>query len=455
VIIPVGQVTSVGEGQLSEYMRTHDKVPAPTSVGNAIDYLQADAKNGETQPLHTRVAHVGDDIYYDMTTPDWGAVHVTAGKWELIPHAPPIFRRRDHHQPQVVPDPSGDIRKLLDFLPIADEGSKRLLLVWLVSCLIPDIPHPILNLYGTQGAGKSFTARLLRKLIDPDVMETVSFPSKPQDLINAIDHNYVVPFDNIASLGQDESDMLCRSATGEAQLARKLYTDNDAYIFRFRRCIILNGINVPAARPDLLDRSILICLERIAEAERRDEASLLKDFEEARPQILGGMFNALARAIEIQPGIFLPKMPRMADFAQWGCAIADALESGGNAFLAAYAANDQLQSQEALAADAVAGAVIEFVSRHRDTTNSPTDLLGKLEAIESVDPRSPDWPQGSNALTRRLNDLKETLSKAGVGFTAGKSGNRIIRLWRMEEGKLDAPDTILPTANGKDGESGQ
>ncbi len=74
-----------------------------------------------------------------------------------------------------------------------------------------------------------------------------------------------------------------------------------------------------------MDRSILLHLERIDPIKRKDEEKLWKDFEEVKPEILGGIFDVISKAMSIYPSVKLSLLPRMADFGKWGYAIAEAL----------------------------------------------------------------------------------------------------------------------------------
>ena len=51
-------------------------------------------------------------------------------------------------------------------------------------------------------------------------------------------------------------------------------------------------------------------------------------FEADKPSILGGIFDVLVKAMNIYPTVSLQSFPRMADFAQWGYAIGEALGTG-------------------------------------------------------------------------------------------------------------------------------
>ena len=66
--------------------------------------------------------------------------------------------------------------------------------------------------------------------------------------------------------------MLCRGITGGAFSKRELYSDDADIILSFLRPIIITGINIPTHAPDLLDRLLLIELERILPCRRLNEA---------------------------------------------------------------------------------------------------------------------------------------------------------------------------------------
>jgi len=59
-------------------------------------------------------------------------------------------------------------------------------------------------------------------------------------------------------------------------------------------------------QPDLLDRSLLLGLERIPEDRRMGEAELWERFNQAKPLLLGAMFDALAKALRIEPTLPTP-----------------------------------------------------------------------------------------------------------------------------------------------------
>jgi len=240
-----------------------NKAANSSALSAAINVLEARARfEGKQYALHNRVALHDGAIYYDLADRQWQAVKVTDDGWEIISNPPILFRRYAHQRPQLEPVSGGNLQDLLRFVNLSDPSQQLLALVYLVSCLVPDIPHPIPVVYGSQGSAKSTFLRLLRRLIDPSATEILSFPRDFRELVQQLSHHWTPYYDNLSRLSASHSDALCRAVTGEGFSKRELYSDDEDMIYQFRCCPGLNGINVVAGKPDLLDRSILFGLSR-------------------------------------------------------------------------------------------------------------------------------------------------------------------------------------------------
>ena len=419
---------------------SEEKVPGSEALTNATRVIEAKACiDGPEHKLYNRVAHVDDAIYYDLTDPDCRVVKITGSGWELLADSPVFFKRMDHQCTQVEPKPKGNIEEVLRFINIQSVSDQLLFLVSLVASFIPDIPHPIPVLHGEQGAAKTYQFKISKRLIDPARPEILSFSKDPAELIQKLDHHWVSFFDNISALGEAESDILCRAVTGEGFSKRRLYTDDEDFIYSFRRCVGLNGVNVVATKPDLLDRSILFSFDRIPMNERRAERDLDLEFEKKRGSILGGIFNVLSLAMKKKDDIKLTELPRMADFAVWGCAIAQGLGYRQEQFLDAYFENIKAQNVEALRSHPIALALLHFLEGAGLSSweGSATDLLGKLEAAAvelkiDIKAKAARWPKSPNWMVRRINEVRTNLREEGWEFLAGHSGGRTLLLRRTE-----------------------
>src|SRR5262245_8229440 len=91
-------------------------------------------------------------------------------------------------------------------------------------------------------------------------------------------------------------------------------------LFEAARPILLNGIEEVVRRPDLGDRAIFLTLAPIGEVQRRPESELWREFEVARPRLLGALLDAVVHGLQAMGRVHLDRLPRMADFALWAAA---------------------------------------------------------------------------------------------------------------------------------------
>lgn len=398
------------------------------ALSAALNVIEAKARfEGEEHRLQNRVAFREDAIWYDLADRDWRAVRVTSAGWKIVAEPPILFRRYSHQRPQPEPVRGGDLHDLLRFVNLRDSAQGLLLLAYTVCCFVPDIAHPIPVLHGPQGSAKTTLFRMLRALIDPSATAVLSFSRDATQLVQQLSHHWAPFYDNITGIPDWTSDMLCRAVTGEGFSKRELYTDDEDVIYQFRRCVGINGVNVAAHKPDLLDRCILLGLEPIEPARRRPEAAIWREFEDARPRLLGSILDALSRAMGLHGSVRLTGLPRMADFALWGCAVARALGHSPDEFMAAYDGNTEARNEEALQASPVAAMVVELMEAQQEWEGTPTELLTDLEKLAEeyrVNTKATGWPKAAHALSRRLNEVMPNLAAVGIAVAMRRDGRR-------------------------------
>lgn len=416
--------------------------------------LEAKAQFDEEQlDLQVRLGRHDGAIYYDLG--DGRAVRITVDGWKVIQKAPLIFRRFSSQKAQVPPVHGGDLRQFLSFVNLPDKGKNDgwdlLLLVWIVAAFIPDFPHPVLVAYGPQGAAKSTLFRLLKELIDPYSTRTLSPTKNQEDFVLQALHNWFIPLDNLSNLEGWMSDAVSRACTGDGFSKRQLYTDADEVVFSFQRVLGINGVNLVVDKPDLLDRCFLLCLERISDSDRCQESDLWKRFLEAKPALLGAIFGAVSGALKFYPNVALLALPRMADFARWGVAIAQALGYQAEDFLAAYGKAIQQQHREAIYANPVAQATVKLVEELGRWEGTPSELLFQFNRIAkdlSIDTRSRIWPKHPNWMWRRLGEVQTNLEALDIKFDKGEKEDRYIKIWKVEGD--DAGEIHISTASTPD-----
>jgi hypothetical protein len=405
----------------------YDKPPGAQALQHALERLEARAQfDGTEREVHVRVAEHGDNIYLDLANERWEAVEVTPGVgWRVVSEPPICFRRPRGMLPLPTPTRDGLAKELRRFVNVPDEASWRLLLAWLVQALRPKGPYPVLILQGEQGSAKSTVERLLRALIDPSTAPLRTTPRNERDLIIAATNSWCAAFDNISNLPPWLSDAFCRLSTGGGFSARELYTDSEEVLFDATRPVILNGITDVATRPDLLDRSIIISLPPIPEDKRKPEAELWREFEKARPAILGALLDAVSGALRTVEGVRLEGVPRMSDFAVWATAAEEALGLEPGAFMEAYAGNRREATESALEADPVAAAVREFMQNRQRWVGTATELWQALNDLVDEDVRhTKAWPGAPNSLANRLKRLAPALRGVGIEYGEERTGSK-------------------------------
>lgn len=415
-----------------------NKAPSGEALKSAINVLESKALfEGTQHKLYSRVAPDpdGDGIWIDMCDDKWRAIKVTAEGWQIVDKPPILFRRYSHQQPLVTPTRGGDPNLFFQFVNLAEdnEDNRILLIITVIHFLIPEIPHVILTLYGIQGAAKTTLLKLIRELIDPSSLGVLSIPRDEREMVQQLSHNWCTFYDNVGMLSWWQSDSLCRATTGGGFSKRELYTDDDDVIYNFYRCIGLNGINIVAQRPDLLDRCLLMGLKHIPKDKRKTEKTFWREFNKVKGEILGGFLDTLSTAIRIYSTINLEELYRMADFTKWGCAISEALGIDQKKFLSAYDASVESQIEEAAHSSPVAEVIPKFMDGRLEWEGSPSELYSKLVETAKemgVSVRQKAWPKAPNSLIRSINELVPALKQLGyeVETKRRSGGARLVRI---------------------------
>src|SRR5262249_55175146 len=232
----------------------------------------------------------------------------------------------------------GAIEALASFLNLPSRSDFVLVVAWLLATLRGGGPYPLLAVSGEQGSGKTRLSKLLQGLIRPNGAPVPGPRREERDLVIAANNSHVLAFDNLSGLPHALSDAFCRLATGASFGLRQLYTDADEVLFQAARPILLNSIEDVISRLDLADLAIFLTLPPIADCRRRSEMQFWRDFEVARPRLLGSLLDAAACGLHNLPGIHLEQLPRMADFAVWATACETAFGPAGT-FARAHQAN--------------------------------------------------------------------------------------------------------------------
>ena len=394
--------------------KTCPSAPGAQSLKEAINALSAKAAKGPERQAAVRVAAHGNLIYIDLGTSDWTAVEISPSGWQTTTNPPVCFIRPAGFKPLPVPIKGGNIAELGSFLNLASAPDFILIVSWLIAALRPKGPYVVLIINGEQGSGKTIICRILRRLVDPNTAELRSDTKNERDLLLAAKNGWIVALDNLSYVRNDLSDAICRIATKGAFATRSLYTNDEEFLLEVCRPVLLNGIPPLASRADLADRAIVCTLPPMKEARRRSEDEFWSAFETAAPRILGALLDGVSGALRNNASIEFSRPPRMMDFAKWSEAAWQALGLPVGTFEAAYSANRSSTTDEAIEADPLAGAVIDFMNTKRNFTGTATELLTALDPDGVTAHRDRRWPRDATRLSSHLRRLPPLLRQHGI-----------------------------------------
>ena len=421
------EVYRLNSGEFSDYLsliawKEMRKPIANASKGIAIGILEAKAKfEGQEHKTHLRTAWHENALWYDLG--DGRAVKVAGDGWEIVNKPPIFFKRFSHQRVQVEPVDGGKVSDILNYLNIntADKSQEILLLTYLSTVLIPYIPRPIMVLHGPKGSAKSTFFKVIKNIVDPSILEVLSYPRNSLELIQILSHHFLVCFDNLSDLDDWQSDDLCRACTGLAFSKRELFSDDNDIVYEFKTAIGLNGINLVATKPDLLDRALIFELDSLSREKTIAEETFWRKFESDKPKILGAVFTALSMAIKLRSAgqAVLQSVPRLADYAEWCNAVSLALGYNAEAFSMAYDKNIEKQNSEAIEASVVAQLVIEFMAGKSKWKGSAKTLWEEFNKMAETNGLKKDklFPKSHKWVRRRINDVKSNLNSIGICVT--------------------------------------
>ncbi|SNR82443.1 hypothetical protein SAMN04488107_0067 [Geodermatophilus saharensis] len=418
-----GGKTSLRRQLAREYFIRTGKAAPQQALTDALLVIEGKAQDGDEQPMALRVAGHDGALWLDLGDATGRAVRITGDGWQVCEQAPMLFRRTALNAELPEPVAGGDLAELWNLLNVAEED-QPLLLAALVAVLVPDIPHPVLGLFGEQGTGKSTAARVLTMLLDPSPVPLRKPPRDADSWVTAAAGSWVVGMDNLSEIPDWLSDSMCRAVTGDGDVRRRLYTDGDLAVFAFRRCLIINGIDLGAVRGDLTERLLPIHLRTIDARQRREEHELWPAWQQTHPRLLGALLDLAAGVLAARPSVRLDSKPRMADFARILAAVDSVLGTSG---LQSYLAKQGQTAVDTLTGDRFITAIAAIFSAST-FHGTAAELLAQVPwTAESRPPKG--WPTAARQVTTVLRKQAPTMRKAGwrIDDDRGANHDKVIR----------------------------
>jgi len=389
---------------------------------------------GEMHDVSLRFAGADGVYVLDLAQPGSSrAVRLTPGKWEVVETPEHRFYRPESMQPLPIPTAGGSIDGLFRVVNVP-EALRLLVITWLIECLRPDTPYPVMEIFGEQGCGKSVLQEILRRLIDPNACNLRSAPKSVEDLFVSAGVCAMVSCENISHLSAALQDVLCIIATGGGHAARALYTNKDEAIISVKRPVILNGISVSVTAQDLVDRCVTLELPRITD--RLESNELWSSFNHELPYLLGALLDIAAKALEILPTIRIPaeQRPRLIEFARLGMAVSVALGKPAEEFLSQFNNSRQEALSRTIDASPVAAAIVDMIDATPGGMTAPVKEI--LHTLERYRPNGCEaWPRSPKGLGDAMRRAAPALRQIGIDCEyLGKGSGGVVR-WSIKSRK--------------------
>lgn len=373
-------------------------------------------EHGEQALMANRSAAYGEALFYDLGNNR--AARIAGGTWEIVTPPPGMFRPWQHKLPHPEPVKPGNAARLFEFSNVP-ENDRLLVLATIAALIPPGVARPALVVTGCQGSGKSTFARFVKMLIDPGTPALTMVPRKVEDIDLQLVRNHVLALDNLSSLPPDVADLFSAVITRAGLQRRVLHTTSELLTLEPDVALIFTSISALSSRPDFMERTLRIQLERIDDDARLADDELDRAFDEAAPEILGGLLSMLAAGLELLPPYRPEKLPRMASFARIAAAIAEAAEpGGGDQYLTAFFRNQGNQHLELAETNQLFSAVLDATNNGEWLSGGIGEVAARLREI--ANPSQKDKFPTARGLRNALERLRVPLRTAGIGFAFGE-----------------------------------
>lgn len=393
------------------------ETPSGECIRSACNMLTGQAKfDGPEHHAFMRVAKDQTDHYWiDLCDERWRALRITAHGWNVVDTPEVRFVRTQAMRPLPYPSTDGSIEPLWNLANIP-KLDRPLVLAWMLEGFRPDTPYPALELIGEQGSAKSTTQETLRQFMDPNKVMLRGRPRTVEDVFVAAGANHVISLENLSGISAELSDALCTISTGGGQAARQLFTNGEEHIIEAHNPVMLNGIGAVVTRPDLLDRTIALCIPTISSRMTEGEhAAILK---QDAPAIMGGLLSLFSKTLSMIDKVQIPahQRPRMADFAQLGEAMFQSMGEDPGQWLSLYVGHRRDAIQRTLDSNPVAQACIDLLERGRQYSGNVKGLLELLNSFQAQFhiERGDYWPRSPKGLGDALRRVAPALRQVGV-----------------------------------------
>jgi hypothetical protein len=423
----------------------HGQVATSTVLSDCVAMLRSRTRYQSARSeicVHTRTASHNGKIYVDLGNSTWNCIEIDAEGWRVVDKAPVLFTRSANMAPLPMPVPGGTLDEIRPLVNVATDDDWILFASYLVMALNPWGPYPIMMLVGEQGSSKSVLAELVKRLLDPSLVSRQVNTSDRHALMIAATKAQILVLDNLSSVNNELSDLLCCISTGGSFNTRALYTNDEEHIIQAKKPLILNGIGDFSTRPDLLDRAVMLHLPAISPKSRMTEREFWSRFNGVKRRVLGAVFDGMSAALKSRESDIAFDLPRMADFVRWAFGAGRQFGFNDSQLRRAFECNQQRGVDDAIESSSIGIPLLKLASQGQ-FIGTASELLDKLAAIVGSISAAKQLPR-PRSLRSELRRILPALRQSNITVVIDYQRSNRGRLLMVEP---TGPETISLLSN--------
>jgi hypothetical protein len=404
VAIPLRGRSGLRQRLAADMYELLERQPSSEALSTALLTIEGLCSQPPARRAALRVARAGDgNIILDLGRRDGQVAVIWPGGWELCPSAPVLFRRSAATLELPLPVRGGLTAEVGEIIKMRSRDEFALYSGCRVMSVLPEGTRPVEVMTGQPGSGKTTRTRITTRWLGGDM---AAMPKDHRDWVAMAANAHVLGHDNVSSLSADRQDLLCKAASGDAHLARVLYTDADLFRMVFQPVsVIINGVEVGMLRSDFIRRSVSHYLLKLGRY--WTDAEVAAAWERGHPAALGWLLDLTAAVLARMTLIPRPDGDSLADFA-WVLAALDSL--WGTRALDLWRDGQAELYAELAEGDPVAIAVRKTVlSPWGGTAGELLELMGERSAL----PTGMARPWTPRSLASALERAQAALEAAG------------------------------------------
>ena len=392
--------------------------------------LRTESNKKET---YLRYADLGNVVYYNLN--DEKQIMIDGDGWYIgdKDYDKVIFRMSDLTIEQLEPmRGKKNLYELLESIPI-NRYERIMIMGTLVNALL-DHHHPIINISGSQGTGKSAITLFFKNIIDPILGDPGSDFEKREDMALALSNHSFAAFDNISHLPDTISDVLARAATGGGVEKRILYKTKQMTYIPFKPTIIVNGISDVFKRSDLLDRTIKINTNKI----KVKRGNGWWNSNEFRQEVFGAVLDMVSYFLKNRNKLNDIKSPiRLSDYYKVTVCICEKAGISIEDVNAAFVKNKELNADQALFSSILGSHIYDEVVSKDSFMDNAKNIMRELKNEGNCPYKSP------KGIRDEWNRIKPSLEEIGFIVDDSKKDVKNNRLYIVKKMFDEGKDTQM------------